>query len=57
MLCPVLAGYGIGYGLGDHIEKLRRLAGGFERVAVAAVLAALVVIWIRWQRRAGRASG
>jgi len=54
MLCPVLAGYGIGYGLGDHIEKLRRLAGGFERVAVAAVL---VVIWIRWQRRAGRASG
>jgi membrane protein DedA with SNARE-associated domain len=55
--CPVLAGYGIGYGLGDHIEKLRRLAGGFERVAVVAVLLALVLVWIRWQRRAGRAAG
>jgi membrane protein DedA with SNARE-associated domain len=52
--CAVLAGYGIGYGLGEHIEKLRKLAGGFERVAVMAVLIALVLVWIRWQRRAGR---
>lgn len=52
--CPVLAGYGIGYGLGEHIEKLRRLTGDFERVAVVAVLVALVLVWIRWQRRAGR---
>ena len=52
--CPVLAGYGIGYGLGDRIEKLRRLAGDFERVVVIALLLALVLVWIRWQRRAGR---
>jgi membrane protein DedA with SNARE-associated domain len=52
---PVLAGYGIGYGLGEHIERLRRMAGGFERVAAVALLAALVIVWIRWQRRAGRA--
>ncbi len=52
--CPVLAGYGIGYGLGEHIEKLRRLTGDFERVAMVAVLVALVLVWIRWQRRAGR---
>jgi membrane protein DedA with SNARE-associated domain len=55
--CPVLAGYGIGYGLGERIERLRRLTGGFERVAVVVVLAALVLIWIRWQRRAARAAG
>jgi membrane protein DedA with SNARE-associated domain len=53
--CPVLAGYGIGYGLGEHIEKLRRMAGGLERVAAVAILAALVIVWIMWQRRAGRA--
>ena len=52
--CPVLAGYGIGYGLGEHIEKLRRMAGRLEYVLVAAVLAALVLVWIRWQRRAAR---
>lgn len=51
---PVLAGYGIGYGLGERIEELRKLTGRFELVAVVAVLVALVVVWIRWQRRAGQ---
>jgi membrane protein DedA with SNARE-associated domain len=52
--CPVLVGYAIGYGLGDRIEKLRHLAGDFERVLVVLVLLALVVVWLRWQRHAGR---
>jgi len=52
--CPVLAGYAIGYGLGNRIEKLRRLAGDFERLLAVAVLAALVLAWLMWQRRRGR---
>jgi membrane protein DedA with SNARE-associated domain len=37
---PVLAGYGVGYGLGDWIERLRRAAGLEEDVALfAAILA------------------
>ena len=37
---PVLAGYGVGYGLGDWIERLRRAAGLKHDAALFAILLA-----------------
>jgi len=59
---PVLAGYGVGYGLGDWIERLRRAAGLKEDAALfAAILAvaALAFIALTWarDRRAARLAG
>ncbi len=59
---PVLAGYGLGYGLGDWIERLRRAAGLREDAALfAAILAvaALAFIAMTWARarRAARSAG
>ena len=38
------AGYAVGYGFGESIERLRRAAGGAEKI----VLAALVVVAVAW---------
>ena len=59
---PVLAGYGVGYGLGDWIERLRRAAGLEEDAALFAVIlavAALAFIAMTWarDRRAARPAG
>jgi len=59
---PVLAGYGVGYGLGDWIERLRRAAGLTEDAALfAAILAvaALAFVAMTWarDRRAARPAG
>ena len=59
--CPVFAGYGVGYGLGDSIERLRRAAGLREDAALfAAILAvaALAFIAMTWarDRRAARSA-
>ena len=50
---PVLAGYGVGYGLGDWVERLRRAVGLKENAALfAAILAvaALAFIATTWAR-------
>jgi hypothetical protein len=50
---PVLAGYGLGYGLGDGVERLRRAAGLRQDAALfAAILAvaALAFIGRTWAR-------
>ena len=56
---PVLAGYGVGYGLGDWLERLRRDTGLFkEDVALFATIVALAgaafiaMTWVR-SRQAG----
>ena len=56
--CPVLAGYSVGYGLGDWIERLRHAAGLTEDGAVfAAILVVAVLAFIAMQRvRGGRAA-
>ena len=57
---PVLAGYGVGYGLGDWIERLRRASGLMEDVALFAAILALAALafiattWARARRPAGR---
>jgi membrane protein DedA with SNARE-associated domain len=51
---PVLAGYGVGYGLGDWIERLRRAMGLKEDLALFAAILALAVaafIVMTWARR------
>jgi membrane protein DedA with SNARE-associated domain len=50
---PVLAGYGVGYGLGDWIERLRRAVGLKEDVALFAgilALAGVAFIAMAWAR-------
>ena len=56
---PVLAGYGVGYGLGDWLERLRRDTGLFkENIALFATIVALAgaafiaMTWVR-SRQAG----
>jgi membrane protein DedA with SNARE-associated domain len=59
---PVLAGYGVGYGLGGWIERLRRAAGLKEDVALFAAILALAgaafvtMAWARDRRPASSAS-
>jgi membrane protein DedA with SNARE-associated domain len=60
---PVLAGYGVGYGLGDWIERLRRAAGLlkedvalFAAILAVAALAFIAMAWAR-NRRAARPAG
>ena len=52
---PVLAGYGVGYGLGERLERLRRATGVLKEDAAlfAAILAlaGLAFIAITWCRR------
>jgi membrane protein DedA with SNARE-associated domain len=51
---PVLAGYGVGYGLGEWIERLRRAAGLKEDVALFTgilALAGVAFIAMAWTRR------
>ena len=51
---PVLAGYGVGYGLGDWIERLRRAVGLKEDVALFAAilaLAGMAFIAMTWAHR------
>jgi membrane protein DedA with SNARE-associated domain len=51
---PVLAGYGVGYGLGDWIERLRRAMGLMEDLALFAAilgLAGAAFIVMTWTRR------
>jgi membrane protein DedA with SNARE-associated domain len=50
------AGYAIGYGLGDSIERMRREAGDAERIALGALAIAAIVGWIVLARRARRRS-
>ena len=42
----VAAGYAIGYGLGDRIEQLRRLAGDVAVAAVVALVIAASAVWL-----------
>lgn len=56
---PVLAGYGVGYGLGDWVERLRSatgLEGDAALFATVVASAALAIIAARWlqDRRAAR---
>jgi membrane protein DedA with SNARE-associated domain len=59
---PVLAGYGVGYGLGDWVERLRRAAGLkedpalFAAILAVAALAFIAMTWAR-DRRAARSGG
>lgn len=48
------AGYAVGYGLGDRIERLRHLAGGAERVILVALAVAAIAAWV-WAVRRRRA--
>ena len=49
----VAAGYAVGYGLGDRIERLRRLAGDTEVLLVIALVGvAGVAVWLWLSRRA-----
>jgi membrane protein DedA with SNARE-associated domain len=50
----VAAGYAIGYGLGERIERLRRLAGDAAGVILVALVIALVAVWL-WMRLRSRA--
>jgi membrane protein DedA with SNARE-associated domain len=55
---PVLAGYGVGYGLGNWVERLRRAVGLKEDVALFAAilaLAGLAFIATAWARHRGAA--
>lgn len=47
-------GYAVGYGLGDRIERLRRLAGGAEKALLLALAGAAVAVWV-WRVRRARA--
>jgi membrane protein DedA with SNARE-associated domain len=50
------AGYAVGYGLGDSIERLRRGVGDAERVVLAVLALAAVGAWIVLARRGRRRS-
>jgi hypothetical protein len=52
----VLAGYGVGYGLGDRLERLRRATGLFKEDAAlfGAILALAGVAFIVMVRAKGR---
>jgi membrane protein DedA with SNARE-associated domain len=50
------AGYAIGYGLGDYIERLRRVAGYAEGVVLVVLAFAAIVAWVVLARRARRGS-
>lgn len=53
--CPVLAGYGVGYGLGDWVERLRHTVGMKEDLALfAAILALAGVAFIAMARARSR---
>jgi membrane protein DedA with SNARE-associated domain len=50
------AGYAVGYGLGDQIDRLRRALGEAEHLLVIALLLAAGLVWVWVSRRArGRA--
>lgn len=52
--CPVLAGFGAGYGLGDWLERLRRSVGLKEDLALFAAILAVagtVFIVMTWSHR------
>jgi membrane protein DedA with SNARE-associated domain len=50
------AGYAIGYGLGDQIDRLRRAFGEAEHLLIIALLLAAGLVWVWVSRRArGRA--
>ena len=53
---PVLAGYGVGYGVGDRLERLRRATGLFKEDAAlfGAILALAGVAFIVMVRAKGR---
>jgi len=60
---PVLAGYGVGYGLGEWFERFRRATGFlkddralFAAILVAAVAAFIAMAWARSRRGAGGAT-
>ena len=55
---PVIvgAGYAVGYGLGDRIEWLRRVAGDAERLVWLGVILAAAAIWLVLRRRRPSAS-
>ena len=46
------AGYAVGYGLGDQIDRLRHALGEAEHVLVIALLLAAALVWIWVSRRA-----
>jgi membrane protein DedA with SNARE-associated domain len=50
------AGYAVGYGLGDQIDRLRRAAGEAEHVLIVGIVvaAAAAWLWLGWRAR-GRA--
>jgi membrane protein DedA with SNARE-associated domain len=50
------AGYAVGYGFGDYIERLRRAAGDAERVVLIALALAAIIAWVVLARRARRRS-
>ena len=50
------AGYAIGYGLGEHIERFRRTIGVGEDVALVVLALAAIVAWVVLARRARRHS-
>jgi len=61
--CPVLVGYGVGYGAGDWLERLRRATGLFKEdtalfaaILVLAGVALIVMAWARGRRAAGSAA-
>jgi membrane protein DedA with SNARE-associated domain len=53
---PVIVGlgYAAGYGLGERIERLRRLAGNALHVALAVLVLAAIGVWIARMRRSRR---
>jgi len=59
---PVLAGYGVGHGLSDWVERLRRAAGLkddaalFAAILAVAALAFIATTWAR-DRQAARPAG
>src|SRR5262245_3703551 len=48
------AGYAIGYGLGDRIERLRHVAGDAERLVIVGLVVLAVAAWIWATLRARR---
>jgi membrane protein DedA with SNARE-associated domain len=50
----VSAGYAIGYGLGDRIERLRHAAGHAERAVLIALALAVLLGWLVLAFRARR---
>jgi hypothetical protein len=44
----VAAGYGVGYGLGEYVEPLRRVAGRVEYIVLIVALASALAL-IAWR--------